>query len=74
MPRPSYTTAGDEPVSDAGGEPAVDPLAESIIYVCALIADRPRAIDRHIDYFGDTRPACAASLSHPDQQHLARRE
>ena len=34
----------------------VDPLAESIIYLCALIADRPRAIDRYIDYFGETRP------------------
>jgi hypothetical protein len=29
-----------------------EPLAESIIYLCALIADRPRAIDRYIDYFG----------------------
>lgn len=28
-------------------------LAESIIYLCALIADQPRAIDRYIDYFGD---------------------
>jgi len=36
--------------------PAVDPLAESIIYVCALIADQPRAIDRSIDYFGERRP------------------
>jgi hypothetical protein len=29
-------------------------LAASIIYLCALIADQPRAIDRHIDYFGET--------------------
>jgi hypothetical protein len=55
VPRPSYTTPGDERVSDACGEPAVDPLAESIIHVRLLIADRPRAIDRYIDYFGDSR-------------------
>jgi hypothetical protein len=41
---------------DPAGAPAVDPLAESIIYVCALIADRPRAIDRYFDYFGERRP------------------
>jgi len=29
-------------------------LADSIVYVCALIADQPRAIDRYIDYFGET--------------------
>jgi hypothetical protein len=29
-------------------------LAESILYVCALIADQPRAIDRYIDYFGES--------------------
>src|SRR5262245_32659977 len=39
----------------------MEQLAESIIYLCSLIADQPRAIDRHIDYFGDgsarrTRP------------------
>jgi len=54
--RPRYTTPDDEAVS-GGGELVVDPLAESIIYLCALIADQPRAIDRHIDYFGETRPA-----------------
>jgi hypothetical protein len=57
MSRPRYTTADDGPVSGASGELVVDPLAESIIYLCALIADRPRAIDRYIDYFGETRPA-----------------
>ena len=51
-----YTTTTDEPVSDAAGAAAVDPLAESIIYVCALIADQPRAIDRYIDYFGERLP------------------
>ena len=30
-------------------------LADSIVYLCALIADQPRAIDRYIDYFGETR-------------------
>ena len=33
-------------------------LAESIVYLCALLADRPRLIDRYIDYFGET-PQCA---------------
>jgi hypothetical protein len=28
-------------------------LAASILYLCALIAYRPRAIDRSIDYFGE---------------------
>jgi hypothetical protein len=29
-------------------------LANSIVYLCALLADRPRWIDRYIDYFGET--------------------
>jgi len=29
-------------------------LADSILYVCALLRDRPRPIDRYIDYFGGT--------------------
>jgi hypothetical protein len=33
-------------------------LAESIVYLCTLLADRPRLIDRCIDYFGET-PQCA---------------
>jgi len=32
--------------------------AESIVYLCTLLADRPRLIDRYIDYFGET-PQCA---------------
>ena len=51
-----YTTTTDEPVSGAAGAPAVDPLVASIIYMCALIADQPRAIDRYISYFGEPRP------------------
>ena len=35
------------------GDRRVD-LTESIVYLCALIADQPRAIDRYIDYFGET--------------------
>ena len=31
---------------------------DSIVYLCALLADRPRPIDRYIDYFGET-PQCA---------------
>jgi hypothetical protein len=27
-------------------------LADSIVYLCALLADRPRTIDDYIDYFG----------------------
>jgi len=30
-------------------------VAESIVYLCALIADQPRVIDRYIDYFGEMR-------------------
>src|SRR4030095_9084670 len=45
----------DELASSAGGQLVGDSLAESIIYLCTLIADRPRAIDQYIDYFGDTR-------------------
>ena len=48
---PSMTTR-----IDRDGAPTVNRLAESIIYVCALIADRPRAIDRYFDYFGERRP------------------
>ena len=55
MSTPLYTTTTDEPVSGAASAPPVDPLAESIIYMCALIADQPRAIDRYIDYFGERR-------------------
>ena len=33
-------------------------LAESIVYLCTLLADRPRLIDRYIDFFGET-PRCA---------------
>ena len=29
-------------------------LSDSIVYLCALLADRPRLIDRYIDYFGET--------------------
>ena len=31
-------------------------LRDSIVYLCALLADRPRPIDRYIDYFGETHP------------------
>jgi hypothetical protein len=29
-------------------------LSDAIVYLCALLADRPRLIDRYIDYFGET--------------------
>jgi hypothetical protein len=36
---------------------AEDHLAASIVYLCALRADRPRFIDGYIDYYGET-PRC----------------
>jgi len=53
MSRARHTAPGEESGSRAGGARAREQLAESIIYLCSLIADQPRAIDRHIDYFGD---------------------
>jgi len=38
---------------DSSAAPHVD-LSTSILYLCALIAAQPRAIDRHIDYFGES--------------------
>ncbi len=32
---------------------ALSDLADSILYVSSLLRDRPRPIDRYIDYFGD---------------------
>jgi hypothetical protein len=61
LSRPRYTVADDEPVSSAGGELVGDSLAESIIYLCTVIADRPRAIDQYIDYFGETRPTAGVA-------------
>ena len=29
-------------------------LDDSIVYLCALLADRPRSIDQYIDYFGES--------------------
>ena len=29
-------------------------LDDSIVYLCALLADRPRLIDQYIDYFGES--------------------
>jgi hypothetical protein len=44
-------------------------LADSIVYLCALLADRPRFIDRYIDYYGETprgtRDGEAGSHSRP---------
>ena len=42
-------------------------LADSIVYLCALLADRPRLIDRYIDYFGETQPR--ALLDERDARH-----
>jgi len=36
-------------------------LADSIVYLCALLADRPRLVDRYIDYFGEG-PQCARDI------------
>jgi len=32
-------------------------LCDSIVYLCSLLADRPRPIDQYIDYFGETHPS-----------------
>lgn len=32
---------------------SIGDLADSILYVSSLLRDRPRPIDRYIDYFGD---------------------
>jgi hypothetical protein len=63
MSVPRYTTTTDEPVSGAAGAPPVDPLAESIIYMSASIADQPRAIDRYIDYFGERRNTPSSAVA-----------
>ena len=31
------------------------------MYVCALIGDQPRAIDRYIDYFGESRSSAVVA-------------
>jgi len=66
-----HTTTTDEPVSGAAGAPVVDPLVESIIYLCALIADQPRAIDRFIDYFGERRPVARKAPAHTPSSPVA---
>jgi hypothetical protein len=45
-------------------------FAGSILYIAALLADRPRAVDHYIDYFGDgaestgrSEPALATRLA-----------
>ena len=46
--------------------------AESILYISALVADQPRAIDRLIDYFGgvpETRTAALGSARVHDDRH-----
>ena len=32
-------------------------LADSILYLASLLRNRPRPIDRYIDYFGDVAPS-----------------
>jgi hypothetical protein len=48
-------------------------LADSIVYLCALLADRPRLIDRYIDYFGET-PRCARDGDTGSNAHWLARE
>jgi len=52
-----------------GYAPMLD-FAGSILYITALLADRPRSIDHYIDYFGDgterarrSEPALATRLA-----------
>jgi hypothetical protein len=41
-------------VGGGGFSSAKSHLADSIVYLCALLADRPRLIDLFIDYFGES--------------------
>ena len=41
-------------------------VADSIVYVSSLLADRPRPIDRVIDYFGGANQV-SGTMSRPDQ-------
>ena len=50
MRRRQNTEENDKMTMNAPGRH----LSESIVYLCALLADRPRLIDRYIDYFGET--------------------
>jgi hypothetical protein len=36
-------------------------IGESILYIASLLGDRPRPIDRYIDYFGDRGTGQATS-------------
>ena len=36
-------------------------LADSILYLTALVADRPRPVDRYIDYFGGVTERAAGA-------------
>jgi hypothetical protein len=56
-------------------------LEDSVLYVCALLRDRPRPIDQFIDYFGSPTwepgsladpPLCAALLPRKGSWPLAR--
>ncbi len=47
--------------------------AESIVYLCTLLADRPRLIDRYIDYFGET-PQCARDAGMGSPRERLRRK
>lgn len=45
-------------------------LADSILYLSALLADQPRSIDRYIDYFGGVMQR-ADSRELPSARRLA---
>ncbi len=40
-------------------------LADSILYLAALMADQPRPIDRVIDYFGGVTERVASTETEP---------
>jgi hypothetical protein len=49
-------------VGDSTSHRHID-LAESIVYLCALIiAQKTRAIDRYIDYFGELAPRSRSNV------------
>src|SRR5437764_13300714 len=71
QPRPTAGCRGLRRRPGFGGQAlrsnTVRHLADSIVYLCALLADRPRLIDRYINYFGETQPR--ALLDGRDARH-----
>jgi len=73
------TTKETVPLTTPAGESPLRPdaerhLADSIVYLCTLLTDRPRRIDRYIDYFGETPPSTRDADTGPRGQAPGRTE